>query len=86
MRLKQKQTPSFDLWTDPLYEKAAKALNANMKMAVKIVIKSVASANDELKPQHVRVIFIGSDPKNPRHVFECKKYRQKLFIEYRICL
>ena len=71
MQLKQKQPRSFDLWKDPLYEKAATALNANMRMAVKIGVKSGASANDELKPQHVRVIFLGSDPKNPRHVFEC---------------
>ena len=41
MQLKQKHPRSFDLWTDPLYEKAATALNANMKMAaVKIGVKS----------------------------------------------
>ena len=77
MQLKQKQPPSFDLWTDPLYEKAATVLNANMKMAVTIGVKSGASANDELKPQHVRVIFLGSDPKNSRHVFECTIIRPK---------
>ena len=60
IQLKQKQPPSFDLWTDPLYEKAATALNANMKMAVKIGVKSGASANDELKPQHVRMLYYQS--------------------------
>ena len=57
MQLKQKQPPSFDLWTDLLYEKAATVLNVNMKMAVKIGVKSGASANDEWKPQHIRIIF-----------------------------
>ena len=60
MQLKQKQPRSFDLWTDPLYEKAATALNANMKMAVKIGVKSGASANDELKPQRVRMFYYQS--------------------------
>ena len=60
MQLKQKQPRSFDLWTDPLYEKAATALNANMKMAVKIGVKSGASANDELKPQRVRMLYYQS--------------------------
>ena len=46
--------------TDPLYEKAATALNANMKMAVKIGVKSGASANDELKPQRVRMFYYQS--------------------------
>ena len=40
MQLKQKHPRSFDLWTDPSYEKGATALNANMKMAVKIGVKS----------------------------------------------
>ena len=60
MQLKQKQPPSFDLWTDPLYEKAATVLNANMKMAVTIGVKSGASANDELKPQRVRKLYYQS--------------------------
>ena len=53
---------SFDLFTDALYANAAKAINENMKAAVKAGVKSSATEKDTLDPAQVRTIFLNSDP------------------------
>ena len=70
-QLKEKQARSFDLYDDPLYKKARDALNANMRKAILLGIKSGREDFDFLETEHVRIIFVKSDPNNPSHILEC---------------
>ena len=61
MQLKKKHPRKFDLFTDPLYEEAASAINGHMREALKGGCKSSARPSDELEPPVVRKSLVQSD-------------------------
>ena len=58
MQLKKKHPRKFDLFTDPLYEEAASAINGHMREALKGGCKSSARPSDEFEPPAARKIFV----------------------------
>ena len=62
MQLNRKKARIFDLFTDPLYEKVADAINVHMRKVLKKDVKSSAEKSDELELPDVKKIFSGSDP------------------------
>ena len=69
--MREKKPRSFDLYDDPLYKKARDAINANMRKALLVGIKSSRQEFDYLETEHVRIILIESDPSNPDHILQC---------------